>query len=427
MTGSSAPLSFDGVLLHQRLSEALPQLTGRVLDRLVDRVPVYDTMPREQLRGEIQRVVEQCIASFATMLRTSRLPDEGRLLALRQSAAKRAEEGVPVDAVLRAYHIGAQECLQQMLRHATAGDLEHVRTATTLVLEFLERMTVTVVAGYTAERQAVLGEEQSARQDLLTALVEGTDVQGAAARWGLDVPPCFLVLDLAIGAHPDEALDGVSPVIAGRRKLRRLRVELDRHVDGTVLSALSGHGGLALVPCRTAPDDVSHEEWKRLADAVAHMRRVAGVDIMAGAASAAPAGVPAAVALAKEVRRVAAASERPPGMYRLPDVLLEYQLMRPGPARDELAYLMRPLAGRPELLETVRTYLRCGLSRRHAAHALCVHPNTVDYRLRRAAEITGLDVTAGPDALRVRAAISALDAMEAPWDEAAQASRDESG
>ncbi|MFZ3598492.1 PucR family transcriptional regulator [Streptomyces sp. BH104] len=417
MIGDAAPpvpLSFDGVPLHQRLSDALSPLTARVLDRLVDQVPVYDTLPREQLRGEIQGVVEQCIAAFAAMLRTGRLPGEGRFLALRQSAAKRAEEGVPVEAVLRAYHVGAQECLRQMLRHATADDLDHVRTATELVLDFLERMTVTVVAGYAAERQAVLGEEQSARQDLLTALLEGTDVSGAAARWGLDVPHCYLVLDLSIGTHPDEALDGVSPVIAGKRKLRRLRVELDRHVDGTVLSALSGDGGLALIPCRAAADRVTHRDWARLAGAVTHMCRVAGVDIMAGAAAATPADVPAAVTLAREVRRVAAASERPPGLYRLPDVLLEYQLMRPGPARDELAQLMRPLTGRPELLDTVRGYLRCGLSRRRTAHELCVHPNTVDYRLRRAAEITGLDVTSGPDALRVRAAISALDAVEAP-------------
>ncbi|MFI0240372.1 PucR family transcriptional regulator [Streptomyces sp. NPDC016845] len=410
--GTPLPLAFDGVVLHQRLSDALPVLAGRVLERLVDHVPVYDTMPAEQLRGEIRRVVEQGIGSFAAMLRTGRLPTENDLLALRQSAAKRAEEGVPVEAVVRAYHVGAQECLRQMLGHATAGDLEHVQAVTVLVLQFLERMTVTVVAGFFAERQAVLGEEQSARQALLTALVEGADAAVTAAHWGLDVPPCYLVLDLALGAHPDEALDGVSPVIAGKRKLRRIRVELDRHVDGTVLSALSGDGGLALVPCRTAPDQVTEQDWARVAAALTHMRRVAGVDVTAGAAAAAPDDVPDAVALAQEVRRVAAASERPPGLYRLPDVLLEYQLMRPGPARDELARLVRPLTARPELLDTVRAYLRCGLSRRSAARELCVHPNTVDYRLRRAAEITGLDVTSGPDALRVRAAVSALDAAE---------------
>lgn len=408
--GTPMPLAFDGIVLHQRLSEALPVLAGRVLERLVDHVPVYDTMPAEQLRGEIRRVVEQGIGSFAAMLRTGQLPTDHQLLALRQSAAKRAEEGLPAEAVVRAYHVGAQECLQQMLGQATADDLEHVQAVTVLVLQFLERMTVTVVAGFFAERQAVLGEEQSARQALLSALVEGADAAGTAARWGLDVPSCYLVLDLAVGPHPDEALDGVSPAIAGKRKLRRIRVELDRHIDGTVLTALSGDGGLALVPCRTPPDQVTEQDWARVTAALTHMRRVAGVDIMAGAAAAAPDAVPAAVTLAQEVRRVAAASERPPGLYRLPDVLLEYQLMRPGPARDELARLVRPLTTRPELLDTVRAYLRCGLSRRSTAQELCVHPNTVDYRLRRAAGITGLDVTSGPDALRVRAAISALDA-----------------
>ncbi|MFI0169644.1 helix-turn-helix domain-containing protein [Streptomyces sp. NPDC017095] len=405
------PLAFDGVVLHQRLRDALPELAERVLEQLVDHVPVYDTMPAEQLK-EIRRVVEQGIGFFAAMLRTGWLPTDDQLLALRQSAAKRAEEGVPVETVVRAYHVGAQECLRQMLRHAVPDDLAHVQAVTVLVLQYLERMTVTVVAGFFAERQAVLGEEQSARQALLTALVEGADVAGTAARWGLDVPPCYFILDLAVGAHPDEELDGVSPVIAGKRKLRRLRVELDRHVDGTVLAALSSAGGFALIPCRTAPDHVTEQDWARVAAALSHMRRVAGADIMAGAAAAAPQDIPAALTLAREVRRVAAASERSPGLYRLPDVLLEYQLMRPGPAREALARLMQPLTTRPELLDTVRAYLRCGLSRRDTARALCVHPNTVDYRLRRAAEITGLDVTHGADALRVRAAISALNAAE---------------
>ncbi|MFI2640830.1 PucR family transcriptional regulator [Streptomyces sp. NPDC018610] len=361
---------------------------------------------------EIRRVVEQGIGSFAAMLRTGRLPTDNQLLSLRQSAAKRAEEGVPGEAVVRACHVGAQERLRQMLRHATADDLEHVQAVTVLVFQFLERMTVTVVAGFFAERQAVLGEEQSARQALLTPLIEGADVAGTAARWGLDVPPCYLVLDLALGTHPDEELDRVSPAIPGKRKLRRLRVELDRHVDGTVLSVLSSEGGLALIPCRIEPDQVTDQDWARVAAALSHMRRVAGIDITAGAMAAAPGDLPAAVTLAQEVRRVAAASERPPGLYRLPDVLLEYQLMRPGPARNELAQLVRPLTTRPQLLDTVRTCLRCGLSRRDTAQALCVHPNTVDYRLRRAAEITGLDVTSGPDALRARVAVSALDAAQ---------------
>ncbi|MDQ1011512.1 hypothetical protein QFZ82_005997 [Streptomyces sp. V4I23] len=407
------PLAFGGVPVHQRLAGSVDELAARVLARLVDHVPVYGTLPAEQLRSETQRVICQGIRAFIGVLRTGELPDETQLQVLRQSAAKRAEEGVPVEAVISAYHVGAQECLERMSAHATPEDLSQVRTANQLVLRFLERMTANVVAGYFAERQAAAGEEQSARQAMLTALVDGEDVRVTAARWGIGLPACYLVLALAVGTHPDERAPGVSPVIARQRKLRRLRVELERHAEGQVLSALTGDGGLALIPYGTDVALLADRDWNRLATAVSHMSRVAGVDIVAGAAAAAPEDVKAAVRLAEEVRRVAVSAGREPGVHRLGDVLLEYQLMQPGPARDALAELMRPLADRPELLGTLRAFLDSGLSRQLTAERLRVHPNTVDYRLRRAAEATGLDATSGADIMRVRAALSAYDALSA--------------
>ncbi|WP_328402040.1 helix-turn-helix domain-containing protein [Streptomyces sp. NBC_00390] len=407
--GGHVPLTFGGIPVHQRLTGAVHDLAARVLARLVDQVPVYATLPAEQ-RTETRRVIEQGIRAFATILRTGQLPSEAELQVLRQSAAKRAEDGMPVEAVISAYHVGAHECLERMAPHATREDMPQLQAAHMLVLRFLERMTTTVVAGYLAERQAVASDEQSARQAMLTALLDGEDVQGTAARCGIGLPPCYLVVGLAIGPHPDESADGVSSVMAGRRKLRRLRVELDRHVDGAVLTALSGAGGIALIPWRTEEAQLSARDWTWLGQVVSHMSRVADVDIVAGVAAAVPEEVGEAAELVEEIRRVAVAAGRPPGVYHLTDVLLEYQLMQPGPARDALARLMRPLADRPELLSTLRTFLDCGLSRQLTAERLRVHPNTVDYRLRRAAEATGLDATSGTDVLRVRAALSAHDA-----------------
>jgi DNA-binding PucR family transcriptional regulator len=92
--------------------------------------------------------------------------------------------------------------------------------------------------------------------------------------------------------------------------------------------------------------------------------------------------------LAREVLLVARGSG--PGLYRLTDVLLEYQLSRPSAALEPLAAIVSPLTD--ELVQTLEVYLRRG-SRRPAASELHVHPNTVDYRLRRVAELTGLDPT----------------------------------
>ncbi|WP_425555937.1 PucR family transcriptional regulator [Kitasatospora nipponensis] len=111
---------------------------------------------------------------------------------------------------------------------------------------------------------------------------------------------------------------------------------------------------------------------------------------------------------------MARSAGRGPGLYLLDDVLLEYQLSRPSPARDRLAALLAPLARRPELLDTLRTFLACGLDRRQAAARLQVHPNTVDYRLRRATELTGLDAARGADQLTLRAALAARDTLHHP-------------
>ena len=46
--------------------------------------------------------------------------------------------------------------------------------------------------------------------------------------------------------------------------------------------------------------------------------------------------------------------------------------------------------GRADLLETIQTFVSCDLDRRRAANRLHVHPNTLDYRLRRVEELTGL-------------------------------------
>ncbi|MBK1786802.1 PucR family transcriptional regulator [Prauserella cavernicola] len=67
-------------------------------------------------------------------------------------------------------------------------------------------------------------------------------------------------------------------------------------------------------------------------------------------------------------------------------------------APDELRRALRertlgPLAGHPELLHTVRVFLECSGSPARAAKALHVHVNTLRYRLARAGELLGADLT----------------------------------
>jgi DNA-binding PucR family transcriptional regulator len=58
------------------------------------------------------------------------------------------------------------------------------------------------------------------------------------------------------------------------------------------------------------------------------------------------------------------------------------------------------------ILDTVSKFLDHGGSIEGTARSLFVHPNTVRYRLRRAAEVTGLSPTAARDAYTYRLALT---------------------
>ncbi|MCP2246173.1 PucR family transcriptional regulator [Lentzea aerocolonigenes] len=351
-----------------RIVAELPSFVRQVIASLVERVPAYAQLPAEELQGDIFRVVEHALRAFAQVLGSGELPSEDELRFLRESAARRAEEGVPIDVVLTAYHVGIQVVWESLVPEARPEEVGEVLALNALALRYLQLVTPVVSAGYLDERQTMFDDERSARHTLLAALLDGSaEVSGPLVVLALHVPP-----------HPDELLAGVDAAIAGRRKLRRLRTELERHSREPVLSSLTPDGGIALLP---GEDD-------RVDRIVADVAKAAGVPITVAAVAASPSGVAAAAGLAREVLAVAVRSG--PGLYRLTDVLLEYQLSRPSAALGPLASVVEPLT--EELVQTLEVYLRRG-SRRPAATELHVHPNTVDYRLRRVAELTGLDPT----------------------------------
>jgi DNA-binding PucR family transcriptional regulator len=93
---------------------------------------------------------------------------------------------------------------------------------------------------------------------------------------------------------------------------------------------------------------------------------------------------------AVQVLRLVTGLGRAPGLYRLDDVLLEAALSGAarGPAA-RLSSILAPLEGAADLLATLEAYLAADADRRRTAASLNIHPNTLDYRLRRIGELTG--------------------------------------
>jgi DNA-binding PucR family transcriptional regulator len=102
------------------------------------------------------------------------------------------------------------------------------------------------------------------------------------------------------------------------------------------------------------------------------------------------------------------------------DALLAERALNGDPLAREALHdrVALPLQGAGgEVLETVRAVLTSGGNLEATARAIFVHPNTVRYRLKRAADLTGLSATdpRGSWTLQVALALAGLDRDRSLW------------
>jgi DNA-binding PucR family transcriptional regulator len=180
---------------------------------------------------------------------------------------------------------------------------------------------------------------------------------------------------------------------------------LEHWAGQPVLGLLEPEGGPVLLA--TTPKEVE-KILASLDGLVAELTEAAGAPVSFGTAVASTvADLATAARQAADVLRLAVGLGRPAGAYRLQDVLLEYQLSRPSDALPALGSLLDPLNRNPDLILTLETYLGHDLDRRKAAGALHVHPNTLDYRLRRIVELVGIDPSTARGLQLIGAALAA--------------------
>ncbi len=375
---------------RERAVRAAVAAFTRELDR-------YGTFPREVLDGDISRIVRQNIELFFTALATGRLPAPDELDVVSASAAARAEERVPLHLVVGAYLIGARATLETVYADESLGGVMPAPTVA-FVLDYLTVATSAAIGGYLEESRVIAQAAQSVRERLLDSLLSGGPLTDS---FGYDLPDRFLVLAVMVGPSSDERRRDVDRAMAAHRKLRRLRAALDELCGDRHLTAIGADGGLILIPVN-GPDATA------LVNALAE---AADAEILAGTAAEVPTRVADAARLATEVLEVVRILRRPPGVYAVDDVVVEYQISRPGPACDALAARLAPLEGNADLLDTLRSFLDTGGNRRRAARALGVHANTVDNRMRRVAELTDTDLANPDDRTRLHTAIVARDAL----------------
>ncbi|MFE6039378.1 PucR family transcriptional regulator [Streptomyces sp. NPDC056452] len=365
--------------LHARMAVRRGDFTGAVVARCAAEVPFYGELPRRTLEGEVTRSVTAVHDLLLRALREDGVMGPGDLTRLIEWSGRRAEERVPLEAVIAAYLIGAEVWWQVL---SETAEPEELTGAGAKLLACLHAAMPAVVLAHRNAQEDIHSEDKRVRRALLTALLAGRPYEDLSEAAQVGVAGGHEVVALAFESSPPSRL-----VQSSLEALAGVPVLMD-HVAGIAL--LPGSCDLSGLPDSLGKD--------------------VGQSVFAAAAPAVgPTAVPAAAAEAGRVLELVQRLGRPPGLYRLDDVLLEYQLARPGDALLRLAAKLDPLADHPYLLETLRVFVDHGHNRRRSASELCIHRNTLDYRLHRVSTLTGLDLTVPAEARLLQAALVATD------------------
>jgi PucR C-terminal helix-turn-helix domain/GGDEF-like domain len=376
----------------RRLERASGSLATQAVARMDEQLPWFRAMPADQ-RSWVTLVAQAGIASLVEWCRNPGRPP--RLTGEVFGAAPRElVRAVPLRQTVDLIKVTLEVLEDHVDSVAEPGDAEALHLA---VLQFSRE-----VAFATAHIYATFAENRGAWDARLEALVVDALVRGerpeelpgraAALGWATMNPVVVLV-----GAAPAVA----DPHAAVRRAARSMRSEVlvAVHAEQLVV-VLGGHGDLDAVAervsdeCGPGPVVVGP-----VAD---------GLSRAGESAAAALAGLRAARAWPSAPRPVHA------------DALLAERALDGDPlARAALAErVAAPLqAAGGEVLETVRAVLASGGNLEATARTLFVHPNTVRYRLKRAADLTGLSATdaRGGWTLQIALALASLDADRSLW------------
>lgn len=341
------------------LESALGDITACAARQIKQDLPTYRALPDELLEAALRGN----LALGITSLRELRAPDPAEVEQLAATAADRALQGIPLDAVLHAYRIGFRVIWARIPELAAKHGLD-VETALAIAGMIAGRSDTVMEAVSNAHhdvRFQLAREDQQRRDTFLRALLAGTlhdeGLAQACAGFGLDLATEYVPARVRpnAGAWPHGLPHRVELALGGR-------AGVVGQLDGDTVA-------IATIAPDPVPDTTT-----------------------AIGPAARPADLPASFALTTRVLQTACAYGLS-GTVALGDLSIRPAVLA-DQALGELfeARYLQPLEqlGRlgEEIRTTLRTWLSMGMRYEDAARALHVHPNTLRHRLRRFEELT---------------------------------------
>lgn len=369
------------------LLDDLPQLTDRLVAALQEQEPAYRAAVEEDPAGTWQEVHRSLRHSISSLLDPRGARDAARRCSWR-IAATRAEQGLPLDALLHAFRLGGSLVWQGLVDETSRTAPEDVRLLVHVasdMWDFVDEHCTLVADAYRqTERQLAWRRENRVRL-LAAALLDGTsriaDLPEAAQALGLPEQGRYVVV--AVGGGRLTGCPGAQAVLGPG-----VRVHWHTDVETDYGIVLAEDGEEAVVPEEQAPGArVGVSSAVEGLAAVGEARRLADT----------------ALSLSPETG----------GTVRLTDHLPAALVVSSPELGAALAdRLLGPLAhldpaDADVLLDTLATWLACDGSAQRASRRLYCHRNTVLNRLRRYEQLTGRSLSRPSDLVEVSLALTA--------------------
>ena len=370
------------------LERITDDLAERMLKQYLESIPSYRALPDVTL-DQIRDVNRGNVRGFIRAMRAGRGPSTEELSMIRDSASRRAREGVPLSGLLAAYRTGAQIAWAEA--RVIIGD-DHRRLAAgldfaTAVMAWIDEASGAAAQAYLAEYERLASDRETSRRDFLDGVLGGElttdEILARGEALGLEVAVPYGV---AIIAFAQQGTD--EPLLrTAQHRLRAMAAELPNADRSLVVTR--GDELVLIFPAEGEADSMT----SHLVSFIERAGAGVGAELRAGLGRARESitelsGSYREAAIALAAARAGSSSSL--AVYG--EVLMEELILRERAVARRLARtILEPLDQHADLLATLVAYMTHGPSLPSVAKRLYLHPNTVAYRLARVKELTGRD------------------------------------
>jgi DNA-binding PucR family transcriptional regulator len=313
-------------------------------------------------------------------------------------ARRLAQHEVSANALVRAYRLGHQAVLKTALEVIRASKLDPKLSLSvyeliaTVSFDYIDRISQLVIVIYQDERDRWLGNRNTMRALRVRDLIAGSDVDVDAVIAAIRYPLRRTHVALVVWCPESDGGDELTPM---ERFVHKLAESIGAH-EGPLFISVDRVTGWAWVPLPTSAASDALARIREIAQATTDAPWIAagnplpGIDGFRRSHQQAQDARTVAIASGADVPRVIAANDPGLAVAALAGNNLEA-------ASTWVSEVLGPLSSATEsderLRETLRVFLRTGSSHKAAAEALHLHTSSVKYRVRRAAERRGRQIT----------------------------------